>query len=206
MSKLELTTKHIKNAKIKKDLLKKICFYYSRDLTASLTAKKLELSRQTINHYYKIIRETIIFEQDKRILYDFKNNFFDNCLDIKYIKINQMKLFYLDYENKIYFLDQDSFTPLNMNKYFKVNIKESLANHKKASLMRVILNKNKNEFIVSGYFLSNNSEVEDFLKNHLKKFRGLNKDNISTHIQESQFRFNYKESSIFNTLINIFDL
>ena len=40
--------------------LKEICEYFSRDFTASETSKVLNLSRPTVNYYYKIFREPII--------------------------------------------------------------------------------------------------------------------------------------------------
>ena len=40
--------------------LKEICEYFSRDFTASETSKILNLSRPTVNYYYKIFRESII--------------------------------------------------------------------------------------------------------------------------------------------------
>lgn len=206
MSNLELTNVNIKNAKIKKDLLKKICFYFSKDYTASLTASKLELSRQTINHYYKIIRITLLQKQDETILTTFKQNIKYKTFDIKYIKINNIKTLYLEQEEKIYFLHEKCLTPFNIDSYIKDSIKQGLSNHKKANAVRVILNKNNKETIISGFFSYDNSKIQNFISNHLKQFRGLNKDNVITHIKESQFRYNYSSSSIFNTLVNVFNL
>ncbi|PUE65704.1 hypothetical protein B0175_07495, partial [Arcobacter lacus] len=58
--------------------LKKICIYFSKDFTASETSKILNLSRQTINYYYKIFRESII--NDSLILKG-------NAFQVEYIKI-----------------------------------------------------------------------------------------------------------------------
>lgn len=206
MSNLELTNANIKNAKIKKDLLKKICYYFSKDYTASLTASKLELSRQTINHYYKIIRITLLQKQDETILASFNQSIKNKTLDIKYIKINNIKTYYIEQEEKIYFLHEKCLTPFNIEIYIKDSIKQALSNHKKANAVRVILNTNKQEAIISGFFSNDNSKTQNFISKHLKQFRGLNKANLITHIKESQFRYNYPCTYIFNTLVNVFHL
>ena len=46
-----------------------ICYFFSEDFTASQTSKKLKISRQTINTYYKIFRELLFNE-----LFLIKNN------------------------------------------------------------------------------------------------------------------------------------
>jgi len=64
MSKLEFLNSHIKNAKINTKKLKNILLCFTEDLTASQTAERVDLSRQTINNYYKIIRTYLIARQN----------------------------------------------------------------------------------------------------------------------------------------------
>lgn len=206
MSKLELTNINLKNAKINKDVLKKICFYFSKDHTASLTASKLELSRQTINHYYKIIRITLLKNQDETILNTLKQSIKTTAIDIKYIKINNLKTFYIEHDEKVYFLHEQWISPFNKDLYIKENIKEALSNHKKANAVRVLFNKNNKELIISGFFSYDNTRVQNFVCSHLKQFRGINKDNFITHIKESQYRLNHTQNFIFNTLVNSFKI
>lgn len=206
MSKLESINIHIRNAKIKRDLLKKICYYFAKDYTASLTANKLELSRQTINHYYKIIRQALIHEQDKIILSNIKSTLENDSTIIKYIKINTLPVFYIEYQNKIFFIEDECLTPNSIHHNINSDLKISLIRHKKATGAKILLNKNRKEYLISSYITSNNHEVQNFVCNHLKQFRGVSKDNFITHIKESQFRFNYSENFIFNTLVNTLSL
>ena len=57
MSRLENKNIITNKIKIETSQLKKICYFFSKDFTASQTANKLNISRQTINSYYKIFRE-----------------------------------------------------------------------------------------------------------------------------------------------------
>ncbi len=94
MSRLENTNIITNKIKIETSTLKKICYFFSKDFTASQTANKLNISRQTINSYYKIFRE-ILFNSH---IYS-KENEID--LNITYMKIYEKNIYFLQEENKI---------------------------------------------------------------------------------------------------------
>ena len=63
----------------------------------------------------------------------------------------------------------------------------------------------ENEFSRSGGIHTNG--IENFwglCKSRLAKFRGIDKNNFSTHIKECEFRFNHRHENIFNILIRNF--
>ena len=76
MSKLENENIITNKIKIEISQLKIICYFFSKDFTASQTAKAINISRQTINNYYKIFREIA-----------FNNGFSQKCVD-KFIDLN----------------------------------------------------------------------------------------------------------------------
>ena len=59
MSRLENPNIISNKLKIETSSIRKICYFFSKDFTASQTAIKLNISRQTINNYYKIFREAL---------------------------------------------------------------------------------------------------------------------------------------------------
>ncbi|WP_044416282.1 hypothetical protein [Halarcobacter anaerophilus] len=91
MSKLEFLNSHIKNAKINTKKLKNILLCFTEDLTASQTAERVDLSRQTINNYYKIIRTYLIARQNitDSILLQ-KDSFLQKkSINLNYLKFNK---------------------------------------------------------------------------------------------------------------------
>ena len=79
--------------------LKKICIYFSKDFTASETSKILNLSRPTVNYYYKIFRESIIND-----LFILKGNTFQ----VEYIKFRDEYFFYIINKNSIFLIENHS--------------------------------------------------------------------------------------------------
>lgn len=189
MSRVE--TIKIKNAKIKSQTLNKICKCFSKDLTAIQTANYTGYSRQTINHYYKIFRNRII---ERNVISEFKlankllNN---NTIEIKYFNIYNHNIFYIENHLGVFVLNNQSNLPKQLAVFMQKNIETSLINHKRANCVRILFNQEKISYVVSGYFKSENN-FELFLQNRLKKFRGINKNNFHTHLNESIFRYNLK--------------
>lgn len=206
MQNLKIEKKIIKKPKIKKDTLKKICYFFSKGYTATHTSKEVGFSRQTINNYYKNIRLEVINKQDELILNRLREVKTNVTLELRYVNINNRNVFYFEEKHKIYFLEEDFLSPLNINQYIPLFIKESLVRHKKASAIKISFDTQKQEFKIIRYITSNNTVVQDFMHNYLKQYRGINKDNFLLYIKESQFRFNYSSHYIFNTLCQSFDL
>lgn len=205
MSKLEFVNNHLKNAKINNKQMEKICYYFAQDFTASKTAQSLKLSRQTINSYYKLIRKTLIDEErkiDKSIL---NNDLKKNGFVLKYLTIHSQIIYYIVFNSKIYILnlDDEKSDLNNLTNFIKYSIKNSLVNHKKANSVKVFFNTHQNEYFVSNFLKSTNN-LEIFVNQRLRKFRGITKHNIITHIEESIIRFETNEITLYSRLSNLF--
>jgi transposase len=194
MSKLELTKLPIKNAKINDKQVENIFNMFKLDQTASITAKELNISRQTVNSYYKVIRKSLVSEFDKRNSYKLQKIFYEKTFLVKYLKISGRYLFYIENQNTFLFLDNINISH-NLKLFLEEELIKSLINHKKANSAKVIFNPSTNKYTIIN-FLKLDDKLNLFIHHRLKKFRGINKDNLDTHIKESIFRFNYNHTSI----------
>jgi transposase-like protein len=198
MSRLENTNIITNKIKIETSAIRKICYFFSKDFTASQTATKLDISRQTINGYYKIFREALfdsyIYSQTHGI-----------DLNITYMKIYEKNIYFLEEKNKSFLLDEESFIFLNINNFIKDKLEQTLENNKKTNSVRIIYNDHTKNFTILGYYNSSN-DLEEFVNNRLKKFRGIKKENLNNHIQESFFRFNHSSDEINKKILTYFSI
>ena len=201
MSKSELIKNYLKNAKINTKQLRAILHCFAFDFTASQTAQKVGLSRQTINSYYKIIREFLIELYDNTKI---DNNFSTNPFLLKYINLNSQIIFYVQNDDFQCLLDDINYSDSMINDFITQDVKNSLINHKKANTARILYHTPQKEYFISTYLYSTNS-LEEFISQRLKKFRGINKNNNMIHIKESMIRYNISEEFLFNSLNRIFN-
>ncbi len=205
MSKLELLNKPIKNAKIDQLQLKKICYYFAYDFTASQTAQELSLSRQTINSYYKKIRESLIIDFDSLNTILLSKQLNKQSFELKYIKLKSDTIYYIELDNKAYLIDSSNLYLKGINSFINNNLKDSLINHKRANCAKVLFNSYQKEFFIANYSKSPNN-LNEFINNRIKKFRGLNKNNVDIHIKESIIRYESTNTILFTILKRIFSL
>jgi len=201
MSRIENVTIKIKNAKIKK--IEKICSCFSQDFTAIETSKKLMISRQTVNNYYKMFRNKLNSEFgsiDNIIINELLKK---EKLNIKHINIYNQDIFFTDYKNQTVILNYNEFLPQKLNDFIQESVKEPLKKHKKANCARVLLNEKNQTFLISG-FLKKENEFEHFLENRLKQFRGISKEKLYFYLKESQIRYNSSVESIYQKIIYSF--
>ncbi len=198
MSRLENPNIISNKLKIETSSIRKICYFFSKDFTASQTAIKLNISRQTINNYYKIFRETLF---DSYIY--LQTNEID--LNITYMKIYEKNIYFLEKNNKIFLLNEKSFISSTINNFIKDKLEQTLENNKKTNSVRIIYNEYTKNFTILGYYNSLN-DLEEFINNRLRKFRGIKKENLSNHIQESFFRFNHSIDEINQKILTYFSI
>jgi transposase-like protein len=198
MSRLENTNIITNKIKIETSAIRKICYFFSKDFTASQTATKLDISRQTINGYYKIFREALF----DSYIYSQTNGI---DLNITYMKIYEKNIYFLEEKNKSFLLDEESFIFLNINNFIKDKLEQTLENNKKINSVRIIYNEHTKNFTILGYYNSSN-DLEEFVNNRLKKFRGIKKENLNNHIQESFFRFNHSSDEINKKILTYFSI
>lgn len=198
MSRLENIRIKIKNAKTNK--IDKICYFFSKDYTAVETAKELNISRQTINHYYKIFRENLLKEFNTIGCSSFEKILESSYLNIRYIKIQKEDLFFIDYHNDLFLLDETSKDDCLLFNFLHSSLANQLKNHKRANSARIILNSKKDGFIVSGFF-KKEDDFKLYCENRLKKFRGINRKKFFDYLTESQIRFIYSSDLIYQKIV-----
>jgi len=196
---------YLKNAKIQEETLKKICYCFVEDYTAIQTANKLSLSRQTINNYYKILRTLLICKQEELIDSIQRSSVCNNSFSIKYLKITKNIYFLLQCNEKIFILNEDSQFLPKLEKFIEIEIKELLLNKSKNNCAQVLFNQKEEKYLITKLYKTVNP-MQDFMDQRLKKFRGLNKKNIEIHLKESQFRYNYSSTYLYETLISLLNL
>lgn len=196
---------YLKNAKIQDEALAKICYYFCQDYTASQTAQELNLSRQTINNYYKIIRNLLLQNQNELMCFMRENNFCKNSFAIKYIKSGTNISYFVECDKKVFILDTNSTFLPDFEKFTNEHLNSSLLQNRKANCAQVLYNKNENKYLITKLYKTNNF-LQEFVEKRLKKFRGLNKQTLELHLKESQFRFNYSKEFIYETLIKSLNL
>lgn len=199
MSRIENITVKIKHAKVKK--IEKICSYFSQDYTAIQTAQELGISRQTVNHYYKILRDKLSKEfifSDSIILDKLLET---KVLHIKHLHIYNQDIFYLSHEDVILVLDHTDNLHTKLNEFIQNSLKNPLSKHIKANCARVLINQDNQSFLISGYLKEDNNSFEQFLLKRLKQFRGVSKEKIFSYLKESQIRYNFSSSTIYERIV-----
>jgi DNA-binding XRE family transcriptional regulator len=189
MSKLELTNNHFINSKLDQNQLHSIYNCFEHDYTASKTAQKIGLSRQTINSYYKKIRDKLIEEEEEFNNITLNDDFSLKSFSLKYIILHSQVIYYIEHNYKQYLLNTNNVNLKRIHDFVQYQVKLSLMNHTKANTAKILYDSYKKEYFISSY-LKSSSELNTFIDNRLKKFRGLNKTNCLVHIQESIIRFN----------------
>ena len=124
-------------------------------------------------------------------------------IEIKHLNIYNKNVFIIESYKGVFILDNQFFLPNKLFQFIEENIKNTLINHKKANSVRILHNKEKNSYLTLGYFKSFN-DFELFFNSRLRKFRGINKNNFQTHLNESLYRYNSKTSDIHKEIINYF--
>lgn len=120
-------------------------------------------------------------------------------LHIQHVKVHGHCLFFLESNGRIFiFEEHEQIKPLF--DFFTLHIKEPLCHHKKANCARVLLNFEKQSFLLVGY-LSKKDTFNDFLHRRLKQFRGINKENMMAYCKESQIRYNFHSEVLYQRLI-----
>lgn len=196
---------YLKNAKIQDKMLEKICFYFAKDFTASQTAVELKLSRQTINNYYKIIRNLLLEKQEELILFMKNNNLCQNSFSIKYIKSGSNISYFIECNEKVYILENNTLFLPEIEKSIEQSLNTKLLKNSKANSAKVIFNIKDKRYLITNLYKSHNY-MQEFIDKRLKKFRGLNKENFSLHLKESQFRYNYSQEFLYKTITKILNL
>ncbi|RXJ94399.1 hypothetical protein CRV00_07455 [Malaciobacter molluscorum] len=186
--------KNLNSRKIELTKIEDIYKYFIQDFTASDTAKKVNLSRQTINKYYKDFRTLLLNKTQNR--FDITNTSQDYIILYNY-SFNKIDLYYIEHKNRYYYLDKEETNNKKLFNLIEYEIKEKLANHKKANAVKILYNKDKNSYFILGY-LNSSKNINDYISKRLKKFRGINKNNYKMYLEESFIRYNTNKEYLLN--------
>ena len=196
---------YLKNSKINPNVLKKICYYFSKDYTAIQTSKLLSISRQTVNSYFKILRNLLLQKQDELTYLLKKANFCYDHFFIQYIKSGSHISYFLLCNKKIFILHDNQLLFPNIQKFIQEKIEGPFSNNKKINSAKVLFNKKEHKYLLL-HLNNQNTHVQEFIQKRLKKFRGLNPTSLQLHLKESQFRYNYSEEFLYSTLLSLLNL
>jgi transposase len=209
--------RRLSNYKIKK-ILKCFC----EDITATQTAKILDINRNTINNYYDEIRQKIIIFTNK------KQKFFGEIeLDESYFGAKRVR----GKRGRGAAGKTPVFGILKRNGEVHIEI---VKNCSKASLMPIIQGKildgatiytdswrgynglilngydhyrihhSKNEFARGKNHVNGIESFWSYCKRRLAKFNGMNDNKLLLHLKECEFRWNYRNKNLLQTLLKIF--
>ena len=209
-----------KHSKLSPYKIKKILFYFSKDLTATQTAEIMKLNRKTINRYYKIFREKIAAYSESENGFEGEIELDESYFGGKHHKGKRGR----GSENKI-----PVFGILKRNGKVYTQI---IPNSKGETLLEIVQTKIKPDSIVytDSFRAYNNLSLNGYKhhrinhsiefargKNHingienfwsyckmrLAKFYGLKSEEFYLHLKESEFRFNNRNEDLFKILIPI---
>lgn len=192
--------RYLKNSKINKNQINNICYCFCKDFTASQTAIKLDLSRQTINNYYKMLRNILLFKHEETIHYMKKTNFCKNSFQIRFLKYNSQIFYLVECNEENFVLDFNNTSFKEIKNFINLHLNKDKINNKKVNCAKIFYNKIENKFLISNIY-KNNDKLEIFINTRLKKFRGVQKSNFLEHIIESLFKYNYPENFLHQLLI-----
>ncbi|RXK13249.1 hypothetical protein CP965_05465 [Halarcobacter mediterraneus] len=204
MSKLDLLQRQIKNTKLTPARIKAISTCFAKDMTASQTAKKLNISRQTINTYFILFRDYLISQEKLNNIKNLNTAIlYKECITIQYLIFKEEYIYFLIYKKKVILISKEEHFLNEITTFTYKNLKKQLEKHKRANSARIIYNNYDKKYFISSFF-KNSNDIEIFLFNRIKKFRGINKSNYIKHIKESFIRFNNDEKTINNILNQLF--
>jgi transposase len=179
-----MKNKLVKGAHLSESQCTEIIKLFCEDLTATQISKATGVSRITINNYLKQLRgyfmqpdvDPSVFANDAKASGFYSIEQSNNHLTVLPLEVEDKKAA----QN---WLDQyDSYASVL-----------DLAHYR-------IIKKNANQ--VEQAIVQKKEEFVSWLKYRLTKFRGINKQTMHLHVQESLFRFNFKNENLFEIITN----
>lgn len=212
----------MKYSKLSDYKIKQILKCFSLELTASQTAKQLELNRHTVERYYNLFREKIAQYQESN-LQKLSGNI---EIDESYFgsrhrgdkrgrgapsKIPVIGI--LERKGTVYtkiIPDASSKTLLPIINKLVRKSKSNIYTDKWKSYDSLILSGYKHfrinhskEFVRNNHHINGIESFWSYVKRKMRKHNGIAKHKFYLYLKESEFRFNFRKQNIYNILINI---
>lgn len=214
-----MKNKYLKGAHLSERKVRELIKLFCDDLTATQIASITGISRITVNAYFKLIRTHIArFCEERNPLHVSKGTLafipIDNsALGLENSENGNRKPFYGIYKkddhihaDKLPELDSDWLT-----NWMKGRVEEGtdIAEKHSLHLYKGIADFNNIRLHrLNGTIAGRNGQDEidlfwTMLKSRLVKFRGLNGGTLYLHVKETEFRYNYRSSDIYEMLLDI---
>lgn len=172
---------------LSKYYIKKLITCFAEELTATETSKKLKVNRNTVNKYYRIVREAIAEYQTLQA--DMQVNIYGK----------QVTPFYWHRSTGISLLNQPDSTAyhmaiVNRQVFVETDLAKS-ANVSSPDTVAATNLQNKSSDLSQSFFL--------YAKDKLTKFYGVKEQYTALYLKELEFRFNNRERDITKLILRI---
>lgn len=212
----------LRNVKIKKTKLKKILLCFCEDITASKTAILVEVNRNTVNRYFSLFRKIIFkasIEELKQL--DGEVECDESYFGAKRIRgkrgrgaAGKMPVFGLLKRNgKVFVTVVKNCSKEELMPILKGCVLEGSVVHTDGwkAYDGLIVNgydhyrvhHSKDEFARGKCHVNGIESFWSFAKRRLAKFNGISHSMFNIHLKESEFRFNYRNTNLYDKLLSI---
>lgn len=200
---------------LSKYYIKKIISCFALEITATETAKKLKVNRNTVNKYFRIIREALLEYQmlqlknlsmntsDKQYLFGWHKN--DGLV---YSPVEDAQMFSLITNSGKVFIKQE---PANFSKNTTESVHLPLVESgnipaESSNGKNPIPNTSTGKEIFKGYLTGTNDPAFHFFmyaKQKLLKFYGVKEEYTYLYLKELEFRFNHTGRDLSNLILKL---
>ncbi|MGB0839140.1 MAG: hypothetical protein ACPGXL_03310 [Chitinophagales bacterium] len=170
---------------LSKYYLKKIIQCFSSEHTATETSKKLKVNRNTVNKYYRMIREAVVDYQEVRLKYNVPKAKLDEGKNYFSWHTNKGLIFSFKEGDPIYFV-------VAQNDRIYVGVEED------ETILQDLLTEKREELVQPSPKKGLDLEERFFVyaKEQLAKFYGVRSQYIYMYLKELEFRFNNKDKDL----------
>ena len=218
-----MKNKYVYRSRISEKKFREIIKLFSLDLEADQTAKIVDLSRNTINKYYKIFRERIVMicEQDSPLSGEIEVD--ESYFGARRIKGKRGRGAYgktivfglLKREGKVYTEIVPDVKAATLQGVIRGRVDINSIIHSDGwrgydGLVDIGYDKHfrvhhgKNEFVRGKSHINGIESFWSYAKIRLVKFRGIDKKSFNLHLKECEFRFNHRGEDLYKLLLEIF--
>ena len=218
-----MKNKYVYRSRISEKKFREIIKLFSVDLEADQTAAITGLSRNTINKYYKAIREriAIVCELDSPLSGEIEVD--ESYFGARRVKGKRGRGAYgktivfglLKREGKVYTEIVPDVKAATLQALIRGRVDIDSVIHSDGwrgydGLVDIGYDKHfrvhhgKNEFVRGKSHINGIESFWSYAKIRLVKFRGIDKKNFNLHLKECEFRFNHRGEDLYKILLEIF--
>lgn len=219
-----MKNKYLKGAHLSERKVRELMKLFCEDLTATQIANITGISRITVNAYFKLIRTHIARFCEEKNPCHYNNGTLSfiplengtTQVDGHHEQPRKKSLYGIFRKDDLIYTDKmHHIDPVWLYDWLKGRIEapvETLEKHRLhiykgiADFNTVKLHRVNGQNVVYTKGKSQIDEIDLFwgmLKSRLVKFRGLNGSTLYLHVKETEFRYNYRQTDIYDMLLDI---